>query len=236
MDGLRLQLFMARCDVGSRRLCEKIISSGRVYVNGKSITRLGTLVNPGDVVTLEGRILKPVTRRLYIALHKPSRYLCSNSDKQGRPLAKDLFGDAVNVRVFHVGRLDFLSSGLILYTNDGEFSRIVSHPSSEIPKRYVVESTRDVPEQVLRDFKKGLNIEGQRYRLHRYRRIGKQKVLLTLVEGKNREIRRVLEAAGVQIKRVHRTEIGSVSIRGLRPGQFRFLKKEEIDWFMGLRH
>jgi len=234
-DSLRLHVFMARCGVGSRRHCEELIKEGRVAVNGEKVTLLGVKVRESDRIELDGKMLSPVKEKFYIALHKPPGYLCSNYDKLDRPLALELIRFPLPTRLFHVGRLDFLSSGLIFYTNDGEFAQSVSHPSGQIQKVYKVHTFETVTEEALGQYKKGVEIEGQKYRLHSYRRIGDRMCLVTLVEGKNREIRKVLTYLGYRIKWIHRTRIGIVSIRGIEPGAWRFLTHDECEWFISLK-
>jgi 23S rRNA pseudouridine2605 synthase len=221
---------MARCGVGSRRACETYIREGRVTVNGR-IAELGSKVGPADRVALDHRQLVPEREQVYLAINKPAGYLCSNSDSRGRPLVLDLLRD-IPQRVFHVGRLDFRSSGLIFYTNDGNFSKIVSHPSSRIEKEYQVETKEPFPEELLRSFKRGLNIKGESYRLRKYQYKTPRKVVLTLIEGKNREIRRVFEHFRYFPTKIHRVRIGCVHVRGIPSGGYRPLSQKEISWFL----
>ena len=224
---------MARCGVGSRRACETYIREGRVTVNGQ-IAELGSKVTSSDRVALDDRQLHPEKEQVYLAINKPAGYLCSNSDSRGRPLLLDLLQD-VPQRVFHVGRLDFRSSGLIFYTNDGNFAKTVSHPSSRIEKEYQVETKNPFPEEFLSQYKRGLNIGAERYRLLKYEYKTPRKVVLTLVEGKNREIRRVFEHFGFFPSKIHRVRIGCVRIRGIPPGGYRLLSRKEVAWFFSFR-
>lgn len=226
---LRLQVYMARCGAGSRRHCEKLIEQGRVTVNGKSAS-LGKKVLIDDQVILDGKHLKLITKRIYIAVNKPRGYICSNIDKEDRPLVSDLFRDAIETRLFHVGRLDFLTSGLIFYTNDGNFARIITHPSSGIEKEYLVETEEDMLESVLLRYQKGIMVNGESFHLKRHSYKTSKKVLLTLIEGKNREIRKVFSRFKITIRRIHRVRIGCVSIKGIPIGGFRFLTPKEIQW------
>ena len=138
---VRLQAYLARCGVASRRASEAIILEGRVSLNGRTVRELGTKMHPGDLVELDGKPLKLEERKIYLALHKPEGYICSSSDPQGRPMAKDLLPQSITERVYNVGRLDLRSSGLILFTNDGGFAAKVGHPSAQIEKEYIVVST-----------------------------------------------------------------------------------------------
>lgn len=220
---------MARCGIGSRRACEIYISEGRVTVNGR-IAELGSKVTPSDRVALDNRQLHPETEQVYLAINKPAGYLCSNSDSRGRPLLLDLLQD-IPQRIFHVGRLDFRSSGLIFYTNDGIFAKTVSHPSSKIEKEYQVETKNPFPEELLSKYKRGLKIGGESYHLRKYEYKTPRKVVLTLIEGKNREIRRVFEHFGFFPSKIHRVRIGCVHIRGIPAGGYRPLSRKEVAWF-----
>jgi 23S rRNA pseudouridine2605 synthase len=218
--------------VGSRRSCDTLIAHGRVTVNGAPITRLGTKIGPRDTVTVDGKPVKPSGGKIYLALHKPRGFLCANSDPQGRPLASELFASAISQRLFHVGRLDFLSTGLILYTNDGEFSKIVTHPSSEIEKEYLVEAARPIDEAMLKQYQKGIQVGEMRYRCKSYTPRGSRSVLITLTAGKNREIRTVFSSRNIRLKRVHRVRIGTLHLKGLPTGHFRRLTEREVRWFL----
>jgi 23S rRNA pseudouridine2605 synthase len=229
-EQIRLQVYMARCGIGSRRHCETYIREGRVTVNGITAA-LGTKVTASDRVYFNKRQLSPETQKVYVAVNKLPGYLCANSDSRGRPLVLDLLQE-VTVRIFHVGRLDFRSSGLIFYTNDGTFAKIVSHPSSRIEKEYIVEAKDPISEEVLAKYKRGLTIAGEHYHLRKYQYKTPRKVILTLIEGKNREIRRVFQHFRVNLKRIHRVRIGCVDVRGLPAGGYRMLSRKEITWFV----
>jgi len=230
-DSIRLQVFLARCGLGSRRSCETYIREGRVTVNGAPAQRLGTKVLAGDSVRLDGRQVAPSATKIYIAVHKPREYLCANSDPQGRPLVSELFSSAIRGRLFHVGRLDFLSTGLILYTNDGQFSKLVSHPRAGIEKEYLVETGRALDDEFLRQYSRGIRVGDQLYRCKSYVLRGPHSALITLTEGKNREIRNVFTSRNIRLKRVHRLRVGPITLRGIAPGRFRRLTEREIKWF-----
>ncbi len=226
---IRLQLFLARAGVASRRKCEEIISQGRVQVNGSVTTAMGVKVGPEDTIKVDGRTLHHEERKIYLAVHKPRGMLCSNTDPERRPLLMDLLKPSFNERLFTVGRLDFLSSGLILVTNDGEFAKIVSHPSSQIEKEYLVETKRPIPVEMLERWKNtGIPYEGTKYHLVRNTMKHERAVYLVLNEGKNREIRNVFASANIAVSRVHRLRIGPVVSKGLHPGHWRSLKPSEI--------
>jgi 23S rRNA pseudouridine2605 synthase len=229
---MRLHVFLARAGIASRRASEKLIQAGRVKVNGLTVTVLGTQVGENDRVTFNGRPVLPLRRREYLAVHKPVGVLCTQRDEQCRPKVIDLIPEDLRPGLFHAGRLDLMSAGLIFYTNDGEFAKAVTHPSSGVEKEYLLETVDFIPERLLAEYKRGVVIEGATYRIIRYRAESKTRVKLVLIEGKNREIRRVCEAFGVKVKRLTRIRIGPVRLAGLSPGRFRRLTADEIEWFL----
>lgn len=227
-EPIRLQLYMARSGLGSRRACEKLIEEARVTVNGNIVINQGEKIGPDDVVKFDGRLIKPMARKIYLALHKPSGYICSNQDERGRPLAKELFESAVPQRVFNVGRLDYMTSGLIFFTNDGEFSRAMTHPSCHLEKEYIVTTKKVIPQELMENFKKGMTVEGEQFKCKEYQIQSEHRVRIVLEEGKNRELRKVFQSRNITIKKVHRVRIGAVSLQGLQPGRFRFLTEKEV--------
>jgi 23S rRNA pseudouridine2605 synthase len=228
-EPVRLQVYLSRRGLGSRRNCEQYIREGRVTVNGRQAT-LGCSVGQGDRVLLDRKPLPGSQTIVHLAVHKPPGFLCANQDARGRPLVTDILAD-VPVRVYHVGRLDFQSSGLIFYTNDGRFARTVMHPSSRIEKEYLVETREPIAPEHLARFQRGIALGGERYRLKRYTFRTPRQVLLTLVEGKNREIRLVFEHFGVELRSIHRVRIGCVHLKGIPKGGYRSLSKSEVHWF-----
>jgi len=230
---IRLHVFLARAGIASRRKCEEYITQGLVMVNGRIVTELGTKVEPSDIVLYQGRQIHVTRQLVYIALNKPPKFLSSNSDPDGRPLAVSLLKQSVSVRVYPVGRLDYLSSGLIFFTNDGEFAKIVSHPSSEIEKEYLVETKKEIPEELLKEYLKGVYVEGELYRLKNYTYRSPKSVRLVLLEGKNREIRKVFSSRGLYPKRIHRIRIGSIVVKGIDSGKYRNLTPKEVQSLVG---
>ncbi len=229
---VRLHVYLARCGVASRRGAEKLIAQGRVMLNGSVVLTQGNLVDEDDVVLFDGRRVYPTRRMVYLALHKPPRVLSTSSDPEGRPTALDLLKNEFPMRMFTVGRLDFLSSGLILVTNDGDFAQAAMHPSSEIEKEYIVETKREISPELLDQFKRGVTVDGETYAIDGYTVKNRFRVNLVLHEGKNREIRRVFQFWKIAVKRIHRVRIGSVRIKGIGSGEYRHLTDEEIAWFL----
>ena len=226
---LRLQVFLARAGVSSRRAAEVIIASGRVSVNGVTAREKGTKVFPGDTVLLDGKPVRPEKRRLYIAMNKPPGYICASSDPQGRPLALDLLPENISERLYNVGRLDFMSCGLIFFTNDGEFAARLGHPSSGLEKEYLVEATGHIPEEVEEAFLRGITVEGEHYQARIVRRIGSRALKIVLVEGKNREIRRVFSHFHLHPHRLRRIRIGPIRLGELAEGDCRPLDEFELE-------
>ena len=233
-EKIRLQVYLAHAGVASRRASEQIILDGRVAVNGTVVTELGTKVGDSDTVTVDGKKIKPETRKCYVLLNKPAGFVCSSSDEKGRQVAADLLKDSYSERLYNVGRLDMYSKGMILFTNDGDFAKKLSHPSSQIEKEYIVETSQDVPEDFPSRFEKGIRVENTFYKCVRCRILKPRKVSITLIEGKNREIRTVLESQGIGTRSLVRVRIGNVNLDDLRPGEHRDLTPTEIKGLLEL--
>jgi 23S rRNA pseudouridine2605 synthase len=231
---LRLQVYLAHGGVASRRASEKLITAGRVGINGRIVTVLGEKVLPGDRVTVDGTPVLTESRFRYLLLHKPPLYISAASDPQGRPLAKDLLPRDITERLYNVGRLDFRSSGLLIFTNDGDFAARIGHPRSNIEKEYLVETAGSVPDSVIDLFSRGLIIEGVRYQAREIERIGSRSLRIVLIEGKNREIRRIFSHFHLHPNRLHRIRIGPVSIGDLGEGETRPLTNKELDSLNGI--
>lgn len=225
---MRLQQYMARCGVASRRASEEIIISGRVTVNGELVTTLGTKVSAKDEVCVDGKKIALEETKRYIILNKPAGYVCSSSDEKGRPIALDLLKEKYSERLFNVGRLDMFSCGLIIYTNDGDFAARLSHPSAELEKEYIVDTSTAMPRELADDFMKGVRIDGIFYKCIDARELNSHRMRIVLAEGKNREIRRVFENRGVGIRSLMRIRIGCVGVGDLQYGQFRELSQDEV--------
>ena len=228
---VRLQVYLAHAGVASRRAAEKLIAEGRVTVNGRQVTVPGEKVLPGDEVCFDGQPVKTESRLLYLVLNKPPLYISSSSDPQGRPLALDLLPPCPE-RLYSVGRLDYRSSGLILFTNDGNFAAHAGHPSAEIEKEYLVESTVPIPDRAVEEFARGVIVEGILYRAREIEKTGRKSLRVVLVEGKNREIRRVFSHFRLHAEKLQRVRVGPVRLGELKEGESRPLTKEELSCFM----
>jgi 23S rRNA pseudouridine2605 synthase len=225
---LRLQVVLAHAGVASRRAAEALIAGGRVSVNGETVTTPGTKVRSGDQVALDGKPVAAEERMHYLALNKPPEYLCSASDSFGRRLALELLPSEILERLYNVGRLDYLSSGLIFFTNDGGFAAKLGHPSSGIEKEYEVESTVPIPDAFTEEFTAGVLIEGQRYKALKAEKTGRKSLRIVLVEGKNREIRRVFSHFHLHPSLLRRIRIGPVLLDSLEEGKTRPLTETEL--------
>jgi len=224
---IRLQVYLSHAGVASRRAAEEIIACGRVSVNSVTITTQGTKVTETDLILLDGKPVQLEEKKLYIALNKPSGYICSSHDPQGRPLALSLLPDSKE-RLYSVGRLDFLSCGLIFFTNDGAFASRLGHPSSCLEKEYIVEATGQIHDETIDAFNSGITIENVYYKAKSAERTGRKSLRIILVEGKNREIRRVFSHFHLHPSLLRRIRIGSVFLGNLNEGYSRPLAEKEI--------
>lgn len=226
---VRLQVILAHAGLASRRNAEQIILAGRVTVNGIKVTEMGTKVLREDIVCVDGVQVKAEEIKRYVLLNKPSGYVCSSSDEKGRPVAADILKAAYGERLYNIGRLDMYSSGAILFTNDGNFTSIVGHPSAEIEKEYIVEASLPFRDEVLEAFRRGIRIDDVFYKCRSADRMSSRRMKIVLIEGKNREIRKVLEKFDVRVKSLIRVRIGPVALGTLKYGEFRELTAREIE-------
>ena len=233
-DSWRLQHYMALCGVASRRASESIIQDGRVTVNGNVASELGTKVTLSDTVCVDGKEIFLEETRRYVLLNKPTGYVCSLSDEKGRPVAADLLKETYSERLYNVGRLDMFSSGLIIFTNDGQFAKTLSHPSAELEKEYIVDTSLPIPRGLAENFMSGIRIDGVFYRCKDAVELNSHRMRIVLIEGKNREIRRVFESREIGIKRLMRVRIGNIGVSGLQFGEFRDLTTSEVSSLLKL--
>jgi len=228
---VRLQRFLAEAGAGSRRACDRLIQEGRVTVNGRIVVALGTKVDAGtDRVEFDGRPAA-AERKLYIALHKPRGVHCTSHDTHGRRRALDLLPTGLP-RLYTVGRLDADSEGLLLLTNDGSFSLRLTHPRYKRPKKYRVHVAGAWGAETNTRLLNGIVSEGERLRADSVTlvRTGREvsELVLTIREGRKRQIRRMMAAVGHPVQRLVRVEIGHLKLGNLKPGQWRYLTDEEV--------
>ncbi len=236
-EGLvRLQKLLAQSGVASRRKCEELMLAGLVEVDGEVVTRLGTKVDPRTaVIRVDGKRLPPISAHVYLVLNKPLGVVSTMSDPEGRRTLQDLVA-ARPERLFHVGRLDTDTSGLILLTNDGDFAHRMAHPSYEVDKTYVAEIEGEITKVTLQTLLDGLTLEDGPVTVSKARRVtageggakGRSIVELVIHEGRNRIVRRLLDHVGHPVRRLTRTAIGPVQLRGLAGGELRELTLDEL--------
>jgi 23S rRNA pseudouridine2605 synthase len=231
MQSERLQKVLARAGVASRRAAEQLIAAGRVRVDGRVVTELGTKVDPRrSRVEVDGERVF-AEDLVYVVLNKPRNVVSTMSDPQGRPSVKELLAP-VSGRVYPVGRLDFATSGVLLATNDGDFAMALLHPKKAVPKTYVVKVLGEMETKDLDRWRKGVELtDGKtlpaRAKLLRHE-AGKTWFELTITEGRNQQVRRMGEATGFRVMRLSRVEFAGITSEGLRPGGWRYLSPDEL--------
>lgn len=232
---MRLQKFLSRAGVASRRKGEELIASGRVRVDGRTVTEPGTAVDPEiDTVEVDGREVK-AEEKAYILLHKPAGYLCALEDRFGRPLVTDLLRD-IPQRLYHVGRLDLDSEGLLLLTNDGDFAQRLTHPRHRVEKTYRVRLRAPLSGAAAEKLRRGLELEdGFRTAPARVKLLSadRREAEIVIREGKKRQVKRMLKAVGNRVTYLKRTAIGPLSLGDLEKGKWRRLTAEEVALICG---
>jgi 23S rRNA pseudouridine2605 synthase len=227
---IRLQKYLAVKGVASRRKCEEFITDGLVKVNGETVTQLGTKIDPEkDVVEVNEKKIESIkSDYIYIMLNKPVGYITSlkQTDSES-PLVTDLL-KKIKERVYPVGRLDKDSSGLLLLTNDGDFAYKLMHPSFEKEKEYIVTTEETVTRTMIERFQNGIMIEGKKTSPAKVKRIELTKISIVLSEGRNRQIRKMLQKVGNTVVSLQRIRINDLSLGNLKEGEYRFLTKAEV--------
>ena len=233
----RLQKYLASSGVASRRKSEELILNGKIKVNGNTVTELGTKINPEkDIIEYEGKIVKPSEEKIYILLNKPIEYVTTVKDQFARPIVTDLI-KGVDANLLPVGRLDMYTSGALILTNDGDFIYRVTHPKHEIEKTYNATVRGIVTQNDVEKLRNGVQIEDYITKPAKVKilKIDNEKKVsrleITIHEGKNRQVRKMCEAIGKKVFALHRAKIGNIDVKDLKIGQWRYLKKEEIDKF-----
>ncbi|MFB9312247.1 pseudouridine synthase [Nocardioides plantarum] len=229
---IRLQKLLAQSGVASRRKCEELMLDGEVEVDGEVVTRLGAKVDPRTaVIRVSGLRLPPVSEHVYLVLHKPRGVVSTMSDPEGRPTLQDLVDDRPE-RLFHVGRLDTDTSGLILLTNDGDFAHKMAHPSYEVDKTYVAEVDGEVTKDTVAALLAGVELDDGPVRPTEVRVVAstrpKSIVELVIHEGRNRIVRRLLDHLGHPVRKLSRIRFGPVRLGGLPSGELRELTNDEL--------
>lgn len=232
---VRLQKYLSECGVASRRKAEEMIISKKVKVNGK-IANIGDKITPGkDSVTVSGKKVVKNKSKTYIMLHKPRGFITTLSDEMGRKCVAQLVED-VGKRVYPVGRLDRDSEGLLLLTDDGEFANAITHPARHVPKTYRVTIRPSINEEQITALTTGIEIDGRMTMPSEVRIISREEgrvvIEIIIYEGRNRQIRKMCEALGLEVARLKRTQIGSVKLGMLKQGDWRNLTDDEVHKLM----
>ena len=238
-EGVRLQKVLAAAGIASRRACEILISEGRVEVNSEIVVEQGRRVDPErDVIRVDGARIPPPRRHRYLALNKPRGVVTTMSDPEGRRTVADLVTVGGKERLFHVGRLDTDTEGLLILTNDGDFAHRLAHPSYQVPKTYIAEVGGLVGEQALSRLRRGITLEDGPVRPTSVKIVStagdKTLLKITIQEGRNRIVRRTMEAVGHPVRRLSRIGIGPVRLGNLKVGEYRDLTREELGGLLDL--
>jgi 23S rRNA pseudouridine2605 synthase len=251
-EGVRLQKVLAAAGIASRRACEVLISEGRVEVNSEIVVEQGRRVDPEhDVIRVDGARIPPPRRHRYLALNKPRGVVATMHDPEGRRTVADLLVEPAgrtastggarpvkNERLFHIGRLDTDTEGLLILTNDGDFAHRLAHPSYQVPKTYVAEVAGLVGEQTLSRLRRGLTLDDGPVRPTSVKIVStagdKTLLKITIQEGRNRIVRRTMEAVGHPVRRLSRIGIGPVRLGNLKVGKYRDLTREELGGLLDL--
>ena len=235
----RLQKVIANSGYCSRRKAEELIKCGKVFVNGKKITELGTKVSGNDAITINGEAIKLEEDKVYYLLYKPRGVISSVSDDKDRKTVVDLIN--TNTRIYPVGRLDYDTTGVLLLTNDGEFANILMHPSNEVEKTYLAIIEGIMTTEEIYKLKDGVVIEGIKVTPKRLKikkkdlEKNKSKVEITIVEGRNHIVKKMFEAVGHPVNKLTRERLAFLDVKGLQSGEYRYLTKDEVKQLMKLK-
>lgn len=233
-SGTRLNKYLAQCGVASRRRCDELIAEGRVSVNGQTVAEMGMRVADGDEVTVNGEAVRPEAEKRYVLYHKPAGEVSTAMDDRGRPTVLDRFAH-FPARMFPVGRLDYDSEGLLLLTNDGELTQRLLHPSREVEKTYLARVTGDLRPDAIGALRTGVLMEGEarptapaEVRVVR-REAFATVALVSIHEGRNRQVRRMFDAVGHKVLMLRRVSFGPLQLGELKRGEYRELTAEELE-------
>lgn len=234
---MRINKFLAECGVASRRGCDKLIEEGKVLVNGKSCHVGMAIDEKRDVVTVDGQKVILKSEHKYYMMNKPKGYVCTVKDDKGRKTVMDLLPPSAG-RVYPVGRLDYDSEGMLLFTDDGDFAFRLTHPKNEISKTYLVRIEGSVTEEQLNKLRSGVILDGKRTGKSKIRIVETDKnytkLHVTIGEGRNRQVRRMFECIGKTVAFLKRIRIGEMPLGSLERGKVRSLNPEEIFYFKNL--
>lgn len=226
---MRINKYIAACGVCSRRKAEEYILSGRVRINDMVVSILSADVKENDEVFLDEKKIELESKYVYLMLNKPRGYVTTNNEQFGRKCTLDLIKE--NVRVYPIGRLDMDTEGLLLFTNDGEFANMLTHPKNKIEKTYIVTTNTFVTNENVETLKKGVDIGGYVTKEAKVKKIGEKKIKIIISEGKNRQVRKMCSAVGLEVVNLKRVQISSLKLGNLACGKYRYLTKDEIRKF-----
>lgn len=231
IEGMRLQKYIALCGVASRRKAEELIDKGSVKVNDEVISFQGYKLKDGDVVRVSGEIIKPEENKVYILLNKPAGVVSTVKDEAARRTVLDCI-EGVTERLYPVGRLDYNTTGLIILSNDGDFTKFMTHPSHQVAKTYIVRADGEFDEGMVNALRNGVDIGGYitaKAKVSHEDSHRRQDVLkITIYEGKNRQVRRMVEAVGLRVRSLRRIGIGNIFDPKLKTGEWRSLTPKEL--------
>ena len=228
---MRINKYIAESGFCSRRKADELIMDGRVTIN-KNIAIIGSEVEDGDIVRVDGEKVTVKKDYEYYILNKPKRVLCSNEDRQKRTLAVDLIKS--KKRLFTFGRLDYMTEGLIIISNDGDIYNNVMHPKKKLYKSYVAKIDKEITEDHIEALKHGVVIDGVRTLPAKVKIIAKKEIRIAIHEGRNRQIRKMFETLGYTVKNLRRVKVGELSLKGLEVGQYRKMSEDEIRYLKSL--
>lgn len=229
---MRLQKYLASCGVASRRAAEKLIAEGHVTVDGQKITEMGVQVEAHQIICVDGKRVRPEGEKHYIMYHKPAGEVTTVSDPEGRATVLDRFRD-YPIRLYPVGRLDYDSEGLLLLTNDGDLTERMLHPSMEVDKTYLARVSNQVTPEEARQLERGVMVDGRQTARAKVHILSVQNLftdmIITIHEGRNRQVRKMVEQIGHQVVMLRRIRFGPLKLGELPRGMWRPLTQEELD-------
>ncbi|MDD2376108.1 MAG: pseudouridine synthase [Clostridia bacterium] len=224
---IRLNKYIAQSGVCSRRKAEQFITDKEVKINGQTVFEQGIMVDETkDIVSVQGKPITLVKKKMYIMLNKPEGYVTTSIEQFDRPCVIDLIKE--DERVFAIGRLDMETEGLLLLTNDGDFANRLMHPSEKIKKVYIAKVTGTITEQTIKQLKKGVDIDGYTTAPAIVEKISKDELQITIHEGKNRQVRKMCTAVGLNVTHLKRIKIGNLELGNLKLGKYKLIKSYEI--------
>ncbi len=224
---IRLNKFISLCGISSRRNADEIILQGKIKINGKIVKELGTKINPNvDKVFFNSQQIVFLDKKIYIVFNKPKNCITTSSDEKNRETVLNYIN--VKERIFPIGRLDKDTTGVLLLTNDGEFANKLMHPKFEVPKKYLVKIDKPILFEDIKKIEKGIKLEDGITSPSKVNVVNKKEILITIHEGRNKQIRRMFEALEYEIKSLHRVEYASITCNSLPKGKWKYLTKREL--------